>query len=161
MQLKKKESSAQYVDIKTFLKRYLQSYLSWLYLQNPEFSKTLTAEECTNFFLNEVVHPIWFQVYLKHRPLKLMSHINQYFVHNKDSAHLFNQFLAIQTKDDIEGLMPSTDVSYYAPAVGADKFWANMVAKNEHILLYTPVTNVDVKLLHQLNQKEKRRKMYE
>ena len=50
-QAKKKKSKAL-EKMGDIYKEFLQSYLAWLYLQNPRFDEFLTNEELTNYLFN-------------------------------------------------------------------------------------------------------------
>ena len=52
-QAKKKKSKAL-EKMGDIYKEFLQSYLAWLYLQNPRFDEFLTNEELTNYLFNEI-----------------------------------------------------------------------------------------------------------
>lgn len=65
-------------DFKVFFKRYLQSYLKWMYEQNPNFAKYLSTDEVTNFLLQNFVHPIWLQVMIQRRPDRILIEIADY-----------------------------------------------------------------------------------
>ena len=45
-------------------KEFLQSYLAWLYLQNPRFDEFLTNEELTNYLFNEIYIPNNISLYI-------------------------------------------------------------------------------------------------
>lgn len=65
-------------DFKVFFKRYLQSYLKWMYEQNPNFAKYLSTDEVTNFLLQNFVHPIWLQVMIQRKPDRILIEIADY-----------------------------------------------------------------------------------
>lgn len=65
-------------DFKVFFKRYLQSYLKWMYEQNPNFAKYLSTDEVTNFLLQNFVHPIWLQVMMQRKPDRILIEIADY-----------------------------------------------------------------------------------
>ena len=65
-------------DFKVFFKRYLQSYLKWMYEQNPSFAKYLSVDETTNFLLQNFVHPIWLQVMIQRKPDRILIEIADY-----------------------------------------------------------------------------------
>lgn len=65
-------------DFKVFFKRYLQSYLKWMYEQNPNFAKYLSIDEVTNFLLQNFVHPIWLQVVMQRKPDRILIEIADY-----------------------------------------------------------------------------------
>lgn len=46
-------------------KKYMQSYLKWLSIQNADFNEGLTHEEIVNYFFNGLIHPVWLQKNLK------------------------------------------------------------------------------------------------
>ena len=55
-QAKKKKSKAL-EKMGDIYKEFLQSYLAWLYLQNPRFDEFLTNEELTNYLFNAIDIP--------------------------------------------------------------------------------------------------------
>ena len=65
-------------DFKVFFKRYLQSYLKWMYEQNPNFAKYLSTDEVANFLLQNFVHPIWLQVMIRRKPDRILIEIADY-----------------------------------------------------------------------------------
>lgn len=58
------------------LREYIQSYVGWLYAQNPDFAETLTHEEIVNYFLENVRHPIWFRLFLKVDPFNVIVRVD-------------------------------------------------------------------------------------
>lgn len=91
---------------KTYLKRYFQSYLSWMFQQNNQFFETLKIEEITNFFLQELEHPAWIELYLKRKPFYLITEANQYFLTYGDLAEVCPVSVPITLKHPFEGLEP-------------------------------------------------------
>lgn len=92
-------------DFKVFFKRYLQSYLKWMYEQNPNFAKYLSTDEVANFLLQNFVHPIWLQVMIRRKPDRILIEIADYI--KKYSCN------AEQMEIEME-LHPVSTVSNYA-----------------------------------------------
>lgn len=92
-------------DFKVFFKRYLQSYLKWMYEQNPNFAKYLSTDEVVNFLLQNFVHPIWLQVMIQRKPDRILIEIADYI--KKYSCN------AEQMEIEME-LHPVSTVSNYA-----------------------------------------------
>lgn len=92
-------------DFKVFFKRYLQSYLKWMYEQNPNFAKYLSTDEVVNFLLQNFVHPIWLQVMIRRKPDRILIEIADYI--KKYSCN------AEQMEIEME-LHPVSTVSNYA-----------------------------------------------
>ena len=59
----KKESYVPqtFVSKELLLKKYMQSFLKWIYFQNSNYSKYLTREEISNYFFNQIKHPLWYE----------------------------------------------------------------------------------------------------
>lgn len=81
------------------IRNYLQSYLSWMAIQNPAFASTLTPDEISNYFFHSIVHPLWFTKLMERQTFKLMILIDNYFRKYMDSAELFNCSMRIVPKD--------------------------------------------------------------
>ena len=67
------------------LREYIQSFMIWLYTQNPDFSNLLSQEEIVNYFLEDLRHPLWFRLFLKVDPFNVIvrvdSEIRKYIHH--------------------------------------------------------------------------------
>lgn len=152
MQLKKNTTltrKSQHLNVKTYLKKYFQSYLAWMYLQNTEFVETLTDEEITNFFLHSLSHPLWFSLYLEKEPFTLIMEATQYFHKFKENSSLMKYELPITMKKEIEGLKHMTAYEY-APANASEQFYTQQIAKRYHVDCPSIITQVDATLLKQL-----------
>lgn len=53
------------ISLDLAMKKYMQSYLKWLSIQNADFNDGLTHEEIVNYFFNGLNHPMWLQNKLK------------------------------------------------------------------------------------------------
>jgi len=94
----KKESYVPqtFVSKELLLKKYMQSFLKWIYFQNSNYTKYLTREEISNYFFNQIKHPLWYE-----QPnFKKMVEIDKYL--NKHSSieevQLFDYFYFICPK---------------------------------------------------------------
>lgn len=145
------DKSSYHINIKTYTKKYFQSYLAWLYEQNTEFAVYLHAEELTNFFVQEIQHPLWFQLFLQYEPLAMLAEINQYMERYKQEAHLMKQELPILLQNPIEGTLPTACLKYKEANL-KDAQYASHVALQEHLQVPASITEVDVLLLRELSK---------
>ena len=76
----------QHIDVKTWYKKYIQSYLHWMYEQNNDFLGNLTTDELCNFFINELNHPLWFQLYLSLMTFRVIVETDNYIEKYKKNA---------------------------------------------------------------------------
>lgn len=53
------------ISLDLAMKKYMQSYLKWLSVQNADFNEGLTHEEIVNYFFNGLIHPTWLKNKLK------------------------------------------------------------------------------------------------
>lgn len=65
-------------DFDIYFKKYIQSYLRWMYEQNPYFFEYLTTVEIVNFFMSEFYHPVWLQLKLNTESLNTMTELTDY-----------------------------------------------------------------------------------
>lgn len=146
--------TTQYLDIKTYFKKYLQSYLRWIYEQNNDFSEYLTTEEITNFFINELKHPLWFQYYLKVASFRCIVESNHYFEKYKKNAMKMVVEMPISLKEPIKHLTPvSMDVTY-KNASASDATFAEDLGKELQLEIPGEIKEVDVVLLRQIYKPE-------
>lgn len=84
------------VTYELILKKYMQSYLKWLYFQNPSCHKNLTQEEIVNYFFNKIEHPVWF----KEPTFASMVEITEYFKQHlsPEQVELFDYYYTIKPK---------------------------------------------------------------
>lgn len=94
----------QTVDEKLIIEKYMQSFLCWIYKQNEDFSLYLTREEISNYFFNHLIHPIWFEIYMKQGTFQKATTIDTY-IHNyksKPADKIFAYHYLILPKDEGE-----------------------------------------------------------
>lgn len=72
-----------------FLKTYLQSFLAWMYKQNPEFAYYLREDEIVTWFMHNMKHPEWFEEESKKDVFKLVADCTDYVRQNMNSADTF------------------------------------------------------------------------
>lgn len=140
----------QYVDIKTFFKKYLQSFLRWIYEQNNEFDKTLETEEICNFFINEVSHPLWFQLYIKLVPFRVVVETNNYIDKYKKNASKMEVEIPINLKTAINNLSPVSIDTVYKEASQDNIYQAMTIAERFKLMIPEKITEVDTTLLLQV-----------
>lgn len=74
------------------IKQFLQSYLRWLYDENPNFTTNLTNDEITNYFLNKIHLPVWLNEKLtSNQSFSTIAKIAEYLARYKNDAFLFKQ----------------------------------------------------------------------
>lgn len=142
----------QYLDIKTFFKKYLQSYLRWIYEQNSEFETYLTTEEICNFFIKEVKHPLWFQLYLKTTPFRVIIETNNYFDKYKKNANKMQVDVPIVLINPINHLTPVNIDMPYKKADNIDYQNAKYLVNKYKLEMLDEITEVDATLLKQVDQ---------
>jgi len=145
----------QYLDIKTFFKKYIQSYLRWIYEQNSDFEETLETEELTDFFINELAHPLWFQLYLKSAPFRVMVEVNNYIQKYKKNANRMEVTTPIILIEHISNLTPVTMDVTYKPAEDVEKQTAEYLSNHYGLKMPEEITEVDAILLNQVNNLRK------
>lgn len=79
----------------TFLKNYLQSFLAWMYKQNPEFAYYLREDEIVTWFMHNIKHPEWFNEEEKKDIFKLVADCTDYIRQNMNNADTFTLRMAI------------------------------------------------------------------
>lgn len=92
-------------------KSYLQTYLSWLSLQNPSFSLYLSDEELVNYFLHELILPRDISNYCKNNSFEILSKTYEYINRYKDKTSMFKQSYQI---------LPKTPANYKAEGIHYD-----------------------------------------
>lgn len=101
MSLKEKAKKKQTKAIENMgdiYKEFLQSYLAWLYLQNPRFYEFLTNEELTNYLFNEVDIPSNISLYINSDSLNILSKTYEYISRYKDKTSIFTISMNIHPK---------------------------------------------------------------
>lgn len=68
---------------------YVQSYLAWLKVQNPNFAENLTTEELANYFYGKVKLPEEIMIYMESNPLQTLSKVYEYIDRYKDKTDMF------------------------------------------------------------------------
>lgn len=96
-QAKKKKSKAL-EKMGDIYKEFLQSYLAWLYLQNPRFDEFLTNEELTNYLFNEIYIPNNISLYINTDSLNILSKTYEYISRYKDKTSIFTISMNIHPK---------------------------------------------------------------
>lgn len=86
------------IDIKSYLIKYIQSYLKWLSFQNPSFFKSLSSVEISNYFMEEIQAPIWFLFLLETNTFKIMTEVNHYISRYKNNVEIMAYELPIIPK---------------------------------------------------------------
>lgn len=86
----KQEKQTLQKNIGDTYKEYLQSYLAWLHLQNPNFYNYLSNEEITNYFIHEIQLPNTVINYIQSsNPLDILSKTYEYLSRYKDKTSIF------------------------------------------------------------------------
>ena len=139
----------RHVTVSNTMKVYLQSYLRWLYEQNEDFADNLAMEECTDFFMHKVAHPLWYQLYSKYHPFTVLVETNQYLRNFAKEAPLFEPRMEIMLKEDIAH---TAHVEYVRllRASEYDRKWMMRIAESENLYLPPKLTNADAEVLHQV-----------
>lgn len=145
----------QYLDIKTYFKKYIQSYLRWIYEQNSDFEENIKTEELTDFFINELAHPLWFQLYLKSAAFRVMVEVNNYIQKYKKYANRMEVAIPIILIEPISNLTPVTIDITYKPAEGSEKQTAEYLSGHYKLRMPEVITEVDAILLNQVNNLRK------
>ena len=90
------------IEDELLIKKYVQSFLCWIYRQNEDFSEYLTREEISNYFFTHLIHPVWFSIYMKENTFKKSVEIDRY-IHSsktKPADKVFEYHYQIHPKDD-------------------------------------------------------------
>lgn len=144
------------VDLTAYLRKYIQSYLYWLYIQNNKFEKRLSSEELTNFFFNEIEHPIWFIYLLQTNTFKICTEVNNYISRYKKKAELMEPEISIIPKH--------TEIAY--TSIGWPVFPKATLMQKEQVLkelqgfsftIPESMTQIDAILIHKISQYNKKR----
>lgn len=137
--IKQKQVNEKYLNIKTYFKKYLQSYLNWIYRQNDSFATFITTEELTDYFICELQHPLWFQLYLKVNPFRAFVETHNYIEKYKKNAEKMAIELEIIPKKNIIGL---TETNPSEKLLEGDKRTIDVC--NQYILDYSlnPLSNL-------------------
>lgn len=108
--IRKKE---QDYDVLVYQKKYLQSYLKWLYNQNEDFNNYLTLDEIVNYFVKELTHPVWFQYLLYCNTFNVLADITAYFNEFKSEAAKFDSYLPIIVNKYYDGIQSVPAIENY------------------------------------------------
>ena len=75
------------ISLDLAMKKYMQSYLKWLSVQNADFNEGLTHEEIVNYFFNGLIHPAWLKNKLKSfdTMVKTDKYLKNYQSYEKES----------------------------------------------------------------------------
>ena len=150
-QLATKEN--QYIDVKTYFKKYLQSYLRWMYEQNNDFMSALSTDEITNFFLNQICHPLWFQFYLKMVPFRVVVESSNYIEKYKKNASNMMVELPINLKKENKNLRPVQPCIRYKAATAKQSSDVAPIIKRYQLIKPDEITDVDVAILLEMVKK--------
>ena len=96
----KEDIKRVYHNIYEAYNTYYQSYLKWMYKQNPKFAENLTLEENVNYFLQELNHPFWFRVRLKESSMDVQTQVTEYFKEYSKDANQFDYRIPVFPKGD-------------------------------------------------------------
>ncbi len=143
----------QYIDLKTYFKKYIQSYLRWLYEQNSDFAANLTTQELTNFFFNKLEHPLWFQLYLSLVSFRIITETDNYIEKYKTNASKMLVDIPIVLKEKITYLSPVTIDVTYKKASDEDITDIQPIISTFKLKKPEKITEVDVALVNKLRQK--------
>lgn len=137
------------LDFVTCYKIYVQSYLRWLYEQNPDFSVYLTTEEITNYLLQEIVHPIWFEVMLHREGLRMMADITFYLNKYKSHAHQMSYRIPIVTRQNNPNLYPVECQSEWTSLDKTEEnLYKTMYREEGYTQPILPMTELDEFVMH-------------
>lgn len=81
-------------------RKYYQSFIYWLWVQNENFAKNLTAEELTTYFLTGLNHPLWFRIRYKEYPFDVAVEAHAYIEEYMDHADELNYMFPIHPKEE-------------------------------------------------------------
>lgn len=138
------------IDIKSYIIKFIQSYLVWIHTQNPKFVKYLTNEELSNYLVNNIELPIWFQYLLKTNTFKILIEVNNYISKYKKDTELMESELPIIAIDkDID----YTNLSYpVLPKLSSSqRIFIKNICDAYHLIQYE-ATYVDYELCKQIKQ---------
>lgn len=84
------------------LRTYAQSYLKWLHTQNYRMKEMFSSEEIYNYFLLNLIHPIWFNIMLQTKPVNTIITCYNLIDKYKDNAGEFDEYILIKNKSIID-----------------------------------------------------------
>lgn len=106
---KKKENDIELKNIhircaertkETMFKQYVYSFLRWLKEQNPEYQENLEPHEISNYFIHEIVHPVWFDRIINEMPkFAVMVQVNDIF-EKYSGEDIFDYIFTIVPKEE-------------------------------------------------------------
>ena len=88
MGMRKTKKTPQ-IPIEEEYKTFIQNFLSWIYLQNPDFATYLTDEEITEYFFNGIFIPKHLNDFIHKNPFNILSKTHKYISKYKDKTSLF------------------------------------------------------------------------
>lgn len=87
------------------LTAFLQSYLHWMWLQNPRLDEYLTTDEIVNYLFHQMELPVWFQLLQRNQPWDLMTTVHRLIASNKHRADTFTLQMAVFPLANVKGMV--------------------------------------------------------
>lgn len=126
-------------------REYLQSFVSWMRLQNEAFCENLSMEEITNYFIGGLNHPLWLRIYMKNDPFSSLVRIDIFIRKYTQMAEMLeeNQYVEIRPKK--EGSYTFRAVAKRPPATPQQKAAIRTLCRSAHIGLEPwDLNNIDM-----------------
>ena len=104
-------------DLDRALRGYVQSYIYWLYVQNENFSESLSSVELSNYFFKKLTHPLWFRVYFKFKPFFTMVYVDSCIKKYMYNADVLEHMYLFRIRPIDKANYREVPLAYYSPSI--------------------------------------------
>ena len=152
MDLQRTVYSPESINFQTEFKRYIQSYINWLYQQNEKAFEVLTSDEIFEYFIHSIEHPLWFQLFLKKYPFRGIAEIHNYLIKYGNQANMMRNDVAIYPLNNQIGLKPVVPRLTLQKAEGVELLWGQKIMRSENLKMPHVISTLDIQILkHMMN----------